>query len=547
MKDDRSPFAPARPDADSADPGADLFAFAYPGSRKVWRAAGDLRIPEREVPLSGGHAPVRLYDTSGPQGVDPCDGLPPLRAPWIAARAETDEGARRVDPATVPGIPPGLRRRARRGTGGVTQLFHARAGRVTPEMAFAAAREGVAPEVVRDEIAARRAILPANVNHPECEPMVIGRRFRTKVNANIGNSSVSSSIAEEVDKLRWAVVWGADTVMDLSTGPDIHATREWIVRNSPVPLGTVPIYEALEKVGGVPEDLSWPLVRDTFVEHAEQGVDYVTIHAALRREHVPLTERRLTGIVSRGGSLMARWCLAHGRDNFIYENFAELCEIARLYDVAFSLGDGLRPGSVADANDAAQLAELRTQAELNRIAWSFDVQVMNEGPGHVPLHLVPRNVELQQEWCDGAPFYTLGPVPIDVAPGYDHMASAIGAALIAAHGTALLCYVTPKEHLGLPDREDVKAGLMAYRIAAHAADLARGIPGARDWDDAVSRARKDFRWEDTFRLSLDPRTATALHAAASPAPADGESPRYCSMCGPRYCAMSLSPGGGAGA
>jgi phosphomethylpyrimidine synthase len=406
-------------------------------------------------------------------------------------------------------------------------------------MAFVAAREGLDPEVVREEVAAGRAIIPANVNHPESEPMAIGRRFLVKVNANIGTSSVTSSVAEEVDKLHWAIRWGADTVMDLSTGPGIHTTREWIIRNSPVPVGTVPIYQALEKVGGRIEDLSWEVYRDTVIEQAEQGVDYMTVHAGVLLRYVPLTAARVTGIVSRGGSIMAAWCLAHHEENFCYTHFEELCEIFAAYDVAFSLGDGLRPGSVADANDEAQLAELRTLGELTKVAWDHDVQVMIEGPGHVPLDKIRENVELQMAWCHEAPFYTLGPLVTDVAPGYDHITSAIGAAVIGWLGTAMLCYVTPKEHLGLPDRDDVKAGVIAYKIAAHAADVAKGHPRAREWDDALSRARFEFRWEDQFNLSLDPDTARAYHDATLPAE-PAKTAHFCSMCGPKFCSMRIT-------
>jgi phosphomethylpyrimidine synthase len=394
-------------------------------------------------------------------------------------------------------------------------------------------------EVVRDEIAAGRAILPANVNHPESEPMVIGSRFLVKVNANIGNSAVSSSIDEEVEKLTWATRWGADTVMDLSTGPDIHTTREWILRNSPVPIGTVPIYQALEKVNGSPEELTWDLYRDTLIEQAEQGVDYFTIHAGVLLRYVPMTATRMTGIVSRGGSIMAAWCLAHHTENFLYTRFEEICEIMAAYDVAFSLGDGLRPGSIADANDEAQFAELRTLGELTEIAWRHDVQVMIEGPGHVPLHKVAENVVLQKEVCHEAPFYTLGPLTIDVAPGYDHITSAIGAAVIGMHGTAMLCYVTPKEHLGLPNRDDVKQGMIAYKIAAHAADLAKGHPGAQSWDDALSKARFEFRWEDQFNLAMDPETARAYHDETLPAE-PAKTAHFCSMCGPKFCSMRIS-------
>jgi phosphomethylpyrimidine synthase len=406
-------------------------------------------------------------------------------------------------------------------------------------MEFAALREGVAPETVRDELARGRAILPSNVNHPESEPMVIGRSFLVKVNANIGNSAVTSSVAEEVEKLSWATRWGADTVMDLSTGPDIHSTREWIVRNSPVPIGTVPIYQALEKVDGRAEDLSWEVYRDTIIEQAEQGVDYFTVHAGVLLGYVPLTARRVTGIVSRGGSILAAWCLAHHEENFLYTHFEELCEIMAAYDVAFSLGDGLRPGSIADANDDAQLAELATLGELTEVAWRHDVQVMIEGPGHVPMHKIKENVDLQMDLCHEAPFYTLGPLAVDVAPGYDHITSAIGAAMIGMFGTAMLCYVTPKEHLGLPDREDVKQGMIAYKIAAHAADLAKGHPGAQSWDDALSKARFEFRWEDQFNLAMDPETARSFHDVTLPAE-PAKTAHFCSMCGPKFCSMRIS-------
>jgi phosphomethylpyrimidine synthase len=421
----------------------------------------------------------------------------------------------------------------------VTQLHYARQGEITKEMAFVATREGVEPELVRDEVATGRAIIPANVNHPEAEPMIIGSRFLVKVNANIGNSSVTSSVAEEVEKLTWATRWGADTVMDLSTGADIHTTREWVIRNSPVPIGTVPIYQALEKAGGRPEALTWELFRDTVLEQCEQGVDYMTIHAGVRRDHVPLAARRVTGIVSRGGSIMAAWCQAHARESFLYENFDELCALLATYDVSVSLGDGLRPGSIADANDDAQFAELRTLGELTELAWGRDVQVMIEGPGHVPMHKIAENVCLQQDVCHGAPFYTLGPLTTDVAPGYDHITSAIGAAMIAWHGTAMLCYVTPKEHLGLPDRDDVKAGVIAYKIAAHAADVAKGHPGAQAWDDALSKARFEFRWEDQFELGLDPDVARTHHDESLPAEAAKDA-HFCSMCGPKFCSMQIS-------
>jgi phosphomethylpyrimidine synthase len=421
----------------------------------------------------------------------------------------------------------------------LTQLAYARRGEITPEMDFVALREGLPADFVRLELARHRAIIPANINHPELEPMAIGRGFAVKINANIGNSAVKSSIEDEVEKLRWATLWGADTVMDLSTGRNIHETREWILRNSPVPIGTVPIYQALEQVGGVPEDLTWEIYRDTLIEQAEQGVDYFTVHAGVLLRYIPLTANRVTGIVSRGGSIMAKWCLAHHKESFLYTRFREICEIMRAYDVSFSLGDGLRPGSIADANDAAQFAELETQGELNRIAWEFDVQVMNEGPGHIPMHLIKENMEKQLAWCDEAPFYTLGPLTTDIAPGYDHITSAIGAAMIGWYGTAMLCYVTPKEHLGLPDRDDVKAGVIAYRIAAHAADLAKGHPRAREWDDAMSKARFEFRWEDQFNLALDPLTARSFHDETLPAEG-AKLAHFCSMCGPKFCSMRIT-------
>ena len=503
-------------------------------------------VPFTEVSLSDGSS-IRLYDTSGP-GSDPAAGLPPLRRDWIVARGDVEEyDGRRPTPrddgraAARNGHEPSAPAKVLRARPGraVTQLHYARRGEITPEMAFVATREGLPAEFVRDEIAAGRAILPSNVNHPESEPMVIGRNFLVKINANIGNSAVTSSIAEEVDKLAWATRWGADTVMDLSTGADIHTTREWIIRNSPVPIGTVPIYQALEKVDGKAEDLSWEVYRDTIVEQAEQGVDYVTVHAGVRLQYVPLTAKRVTGIVSRGGSIMAAWCLAHHRENFLYEHFEELCELLAAYDVAFSLGDGLRPGSIADANDEAQLGELATLGELTKIAWDHDVQVMIEGPGHVPMHKIKENMELQLELCHEAPFYTLGPLTTDVAPGYDHITSAIGAAMIGWYGTAMLCYVTPKEHLGLPDKDDVKQGVIAYKIAAHAADLAKGHPGAQAWDDALSKARFEFRWEDQFDLALDPDTARAYHDETLPAGA-AKSAHFCSMCGPKFCSMRIS-------
>ena len=509
---------------------------AFPSSRQVLVDGDRVRVPMREITLSGGEPPLRVYDTSGPQGGDVRRGLPPLREAWITRRGGVEARPDASGPAA--GLP-GAGRRARRGTAGVTQLHHARRGAVTEEMEFVALREGFAPEFVRDEVARGRAIIPANINHPELQPMAIGRNFLVKINANIGNSAVSSSIEEEVEKLRWATLWGADTVMDLSTGPDIHETREWIVRNSPVPIGTVPIYQALEKVGGRPEDLTWEIYRDTLVEQAEQGVDYFTVHAGVLLRYVPMTARRVTGIVSRGGSIMAKWCLAHHEENFTYTRFREICEIMRAYDVSFSLGDGLRPGSIADANDEAQFAELKTQGELTRIAWEYDVQVMNEGPGHIPMHLIKENMEHQLDWCDEAPFYTLGPLTTDVAPGYDHITSAIGAAMIGWYGTAMLCYVTPKEHLGLPNRDDVKAGVIAYKIAAHAADLAKGHPRAQAWDDALSKARFEFRWEDQFNLALDPQTARAFHDETLPAEG-AKLAHFCSMCGPKFCSMELT-------
>jgi phosphomethylpyrimidine synthase len=430
-------------------------------------------------------------------------------------------------------------RRVWRGADTVTQMRYARQGMITPEMEFVAIREQVEPEFVRSEVASGRAIIPANINHPESEPMIIGRNFLVKVNANIGNSAIRSSIEDEVEKLQWATRWGADTVMDLSTGKQITETREWILRNAPVPIGTVPIYHALEKVGGKPEDLSIEAYLDTLEEQARQGVDYFTIHAGVLLRYIPLTANRLTGIVSRGGSIMARWCLTHHQENFLYTHFRDICEIMRRYDVAFSLGDGLRPGSIADANDAAQFAELETLGELTRIAWEYDVQVMIEGPGHIPMHLIKENVEKQQAICHDAPFYTLGPLTTDIAPGYDHITSAIGAAMIGWYGTAMLCYVTPKEHLGLPDKQDVKDGLIAYRIAAHAADLAKGHPGAQKWDDALSRARFEFRWEDQFNLSIDPETARSYHDETLPAPG-AKLAHFCSMCGPRFCSMQIT-------
>ncbi len=508
--------------------------------------------------------PLVVYDSSGPYtdpqaDIDLSRGLAPLRASWIAARGDSETLTRASSPAAsqlggrrFPTTPCPRRAHA---DACVTQMHYARRGIVTPEMDYVAVRENqrleaaptggqaragrITAEFVRDEIAAGRAILPANINHPESEPMIIGRNFLVKVNANIGNSAIRASIADEVEKMVWATRWGADTIMDLSTGPDIHETREWVLRNSPVPVGTVPIYQALEKVGGVATELSWPIYRDTLIEQAEQGVDYFTIHAGVRLAYIPLTAERVTGIVSRGGSIMASWCLAHHSENFLYTHFDEICELMRTYDVSFSLGDGLRPGSIADANDDAQFSELRTLGELTRVAWRHDVQVMVEGPGHVPMHQIQENMERQDRECDSAPFYTLGPLTTDIAPGYDHITSAIGAAMIAWQGCAMLCYVTPKEHLGLPDRDDVKQGMIAYRIAAHAADLARGHPGARRRDDALSQARFEFRWEDQFNLGLDPDTARSYHDATLPAAA-AKKAHFCSMCGPKFCSMQIS-------
>ncbi len=504
------------------------FATAFPNSRKVFvEGRHGVRVPMREITLSGGEPPLRVYDTSGPQGVDVRAGLAKLRREWVLGRGDVEP----VDGASGP-----LRARSGRT---VTQMHYARRGEITPEMEFIALREGMDAEFVRSEVARGRAIIPANINHLELEPMIIGRNFKVKINANIGNSAVTSTIEEEVEKLRWATLWGADTVMDLSTGRDIHETREWILRNAAVPIGTVPIYQALEKVGGVPEELTWEIYRDTLIEQAEQGVDYFTVHAGVLLRYIPLTADRVTGIVSRGGSILAKWCLAHHQENFTYTHFREICEIMRAYDVSFSLGDGLRPGAIADANDEAQFAELRTQGELTRIAWEYDVQVMNEGPGHIPMHLIRENMEKQLEWCDEAPFYTLGPLTTDIAPGYDHITSAIGAAQIGWYGTAMLCYVTPKEHLGLPDRDDVKAGVIAYRIAAHAADLAKGHPRAQEWDDALSKARFEFRWEDQFNLALDPVTARAYHDQTLPAEG-AKVAHFCSMCGPKFCSMRIT-------
>jgi len=532
----------------------------FPRSKRVYIAGTrpDLRVPLREIELTAragltADPAVRVYDTSGAHGdaeakVELVHGLPKLRDAWIRERGDVEEYAGRPAHADDDGgrtraTPPfpGRRERPLRAKPGrnVTQMHYARRGIVTPEMEFAALRESVAPELVRSEIARGRAILPNNVNHPESEPMLIGRPFLVKINANIGNSAVSSSIDLEVEKLLWSIQWGSDTVMDLSTGLNIHTTREWIIRNSPVPIGTVPIYQALEKVGGRAEELTPKLFLDTLVEQAEQGVDYFTIHAGVRLRYVPLTADRVTGIVSRGGSIMAKWCLAHHQESFLYTNFREICEVMKAYDVAFSLGDGLRPGSIADANDAAQFAELETLGELTKVAWEHDVQVMIEGPGHVPMHQIKENMDRQLEVCHEAPFYTLGPLTTDIAPGYDHITSAIGAAMIGSFGTAMLCYVTPKEHLGLPDRDDVRAGVIAYKIAAHAADLAKGHPGARLRDDALSKARFEFRWEDQFNLALDPETARKYHDATLPAE-NAKVAHFCSMCGPKFCSMEIT-------
>jgi phosphomethylpyrimidine synthase len=544
-----------------------------PGSHKRYvEGTRGVRVPVREIRQSGENPPIPIYDTSGPYtdpdvAIDVRRGLAPLRAAWIRARGDVEVVEQPRRPADV-GRGPRVERthpvlRAASGRR-VTQMHYARRGEITPEMEFVAIRESqrlealaelasqhpgesfgasipavITPEFVRDEIARGRAILPCNVNHPELEPMAIGRNFLVKINANIGNSAVTSSIEEEVEKLVWATRWGADTAMDLSTGKQIHQTREWILRNSPVPIGTVPIYQALERVGGRPEDLTWEGFRDVLIEQAEQGVDYFTIHAGVLLRFIPWTAKRRTGIVSRGGSILAKWCLAHHQENFLYTHWDEICEICAAYDVAFSIGDGLRPGSIEDANDAAQFGELQTQGELTRRAWDFDVQVMNEGPGHVPMHKIKENMDKQLAWCGEAPFYTLGPLTTDVAPGYDHITSAIGAAMIGWYGTAMLCYVTPREHLGLPDREDVKQGVIAYKIAAHAADLAKGHPGAQVRDNALSKARFEFRWQDQFALSLDPETAQRLHDATLPADAH-KSAHFCSMCGPKFCSMEIT-------
>ena len=542
----------------------------FPKSRKVYVEGSrpDLLVPFREIELSDTlgpkgeviekNAPFRVYDTSGPYTdesytVDLTQGLPALKRNWVIERGDVDEYEGRVknarddgykredDPRINEGIFPGLKRKPLKAKPGqnVTQMHYARQGIITPEMEFIAIREGFTPEFVRDEVAIGRAIIPSNINHPEAEPMIIGKNFQVKINANIGNSAITSNIEEEVEKMTWATRWGADNVMDLSTGKDIHKTREWIIRNSAVPIGTVPIYQALEKVNGIAEDLNWEVFRDTLIEQAEQGVDYFTIHAGVLLRYIPLTANRVTGIVSRGGSIMAQWCLAHHKENFIYEHFEEICEIMKQYDIAFSLGDGLRPGSIADANDEAQFAELKTLGELTKIAWKHDVQTMIEGPGHVPMNKIKENMVMQEEHCHDAPFYTLGPLTTDIAPGYDHITSAIGAAQIAWYGTAMLCYVTPKEHLGLPNRDDVRAGVITYKLAAHAADIAKGHPNAQKRDDALSKARFEFRWEDQFNLGLDPELAREYHDETLPQEA-AKVAHFCSMCGPKFCSMRIS-------
>ncbi|GBQ70530.1 thiamine biosynthesis protein ThiC [Ameyamaea chiangmaiensis NBRC 103196] len=574
----------ARKNPSRAPATGDVTVGPRAGGRKVYDTGerfADLRVPFHQIDLhpSANEAPVVVYDPSGPYTdpaatIDIARGLPDVRSAWIARRGDADAVAvpRVVRPednggATGEMLAPEFdnsRRTILRGRAGrpVTQLEYARAGIVTEEMEYIAIRENlrrakdaqvmrdgedfgasvpdfVTPEFVRDEVARGRAVIPANINHPEVEPMIIGRNFLVKINANIGNSAVLSHVADEVDKMVWATRWGADTVMDLSTGRNIHNIRDWIVRNAPVPIGTVPIYQALEKVDGIAEDLTWDVFRDTLIEQAEQGVDYFTIHAGVRLPFVPLTANRVTGIVSRGGSIMAKWCLAHHRESFLYEHFAEICEIMRAYDVTFSLGDGLRPGSIADANDDAQFAELRTLGELTQVAWDHGCQVMIEGPGHVPMHKIKANMDEQLKHCGEAPFYTLGPLTTDIAPGYDHITSAIGAAMIGWFGTAMLCYVTPKEHLGLPDRDDVKTGVITYKLAAHAADLAKGHPSARLHDDAISRARFEFRWEDQFNLGLDPETARCFHDETLPKEAH-KTAHFCSMCGPKFCSMKIS-------
>ncbi len=585
-----APVTHANPLPTGSQPG--VTTAPLPKSQKKYLAGQlhpEIRVPYREVSLSPSkvfnsdqlseNKPVALYDTSGPYtdpdvAIDVSQGLAPIRTQWIEKRNDTELTERQIlnyGGKSLLSIP-SLQRQPRRAKSGhnVSQMHYARQGMITPEMEFVALRENlrnqvlkeglmdlerksrlkgnplgaqipedITPEFVRQEIARGRAIIPANINHPELEPVIIGRNFLVKINANIGNSAVSSSIEEEVEKLVWSIRWGADTVMDLSTGANIHATRDYILRNAPVPIGTVPIYQALEKVDGKAEELTWDIFRDTLIEQAEQGVDYFTIHAGVLLKYVPLTANRMTGIVSRGGSIMAKWCLAHHKENFLYTHFEDICEIMKAYDVSFSLGDGLRPGSIADANDAAQFGELETLGELTQLAWKHDVQTMIEGPGHVPMHMIQENMEKQLKHCDEAPFYTLGPLTTDLAPGYDHITSGIGAAMIGWFGTAMLCYVTPKEHLGLPNREDVKTGVITYKIAAHAADLAKGHPAARYRDDALSKARFEFRWEDQFNLSLDPETARAFHDETLPADGAKEA-QFCSMCGPKFCSMSIT-------
>jgi len=561
-----------------------------PNSRKIYVEGSrpDVRVPMREIsqsdtPASFGqekNPPITVYDTSGPYTdpqvkIDIRSGLSPLREKWILERNDTEElggptssyGQQRLADPQLATLRFNLGRRPRRAKSGmnVTQMHYARRGIVTPEMEYVAIRENqrreglmdlltkqhpgesfgaalpkiITPEFVRDEVARGRAIIPLNINHPEIEPMIIGRNFLVKINANIGNSAISSGIQEEVEKMTWAIRWGGDTVMDLSTGKHIHETREWIIRNSPVPIGTVPIYQALEKVDGKAEELTWEIYRDTLIEQCEQGVDYFTVHAGVRLPFIPMTAKRMTGIVSRGGSIMAKWCLAHHKESFLYTHFEEICELLKQYDVAFSLGDGLRPGSIYDANDEAQLAELKTLGELTEIAWKHDVQVMIEGPGHVPMHMIKENMDLQLKYCKEAPFYTLGPLTTDIAPGYDHITSAIGAAMIGWYGTAMLCYVTPKEHLGLPDKNDVKDGIMAYKVAAHAADLAKGHPGAQIRDNALSKARFEFRWDDQFNLGLDPDKAREFHDETLPQQG-AKLAHFCSMCGPHFCSMKIT-------
>ena len=539
----------------------------FEGSRKVYEQGSrpDILVPKREIVLTNTvtqagdieNEPIRGYDTSGPYTdeeahIDVTKGLKRLRSVWIKEREDTesyegrqvkpeDNGYRLNGKESFQAAQTDFHHIPLRGKQGacVTQMHYAKKGIITPEMEFIALREQLSPEFVREEVASGRAVIPANINHPESEPMIIGKNFHVKINANIGNSAVTSSIEEEVEKMTWAIRWGADTMMDLSTGKDIHTTREWIIRNCPVPVGTVPIYQALEKVNGIAENLTWEVYRDTLIEQAEQGVDYFTIHAGVLLRYIPLTVDRVTGIVSRGGAIMARWCLAHHQENFLYTHFEEICEIMKTYDIAFSLGDGLRPGSIADANDEAQFAELETLGELTEIAWKHDVQVMIEGPGHVPMDKIKENVDKQMEICKEAPFYTLGPLTTDIAPGYDHITSAIGAAMIGWYGTAMLCYVTPKEHLGLPNKEDVREGVIAYKIAAHAADVAKGHPAAQKRDDALSKARFEFRWRDQFHLSLDPERALAFHDETLPAEG-AKTAHFCSMCGPKFCSMKIS-------